>query len=189
MSVTVRAMIIAVILFLFAALLYSFSSSTGRISEDELSMRFPTFEAEKFRGEIYDQQGQIQYSMFSQEMRYFKPRNLLNAEGLIGFFYDHDDAQTPFRGWQIMADHGDMVLNQHAQLTGNIHVVPNFASAEIKEISTTNVFYDLQKNTISSPSEITIVGERFINRGSDYIVNLDQKLIEIKDKPHAVYYP
>lgn len=191
MGVTLRSMIIASILIIGAALLYSLSSRTGRLSEEELSSRFPSFEATNFRGELYNEQGQISHSMFAKDLKFYKVRDLIEAEHVVGFWYEHErgDASEPFRGWQISADSGKMILNQSADLYGNVRVIPNFVSTEISEISTPDVHYDLQQNIISSPSEIVIVGNSFVNQGSDYEVDLTHKTFVIKDQPHAVYYP
>ena len=191
MGVTLRSMIIASLLIIGAALLYSLSGTTGRLSEDEISSRFPTFTATNFRGELYNDQGQISYSLFAKDLSFYKVRNEINATGLVGFWYEHErgDVSEPFRGWQIMADQGTMILDKSADLVGNIRMVPNYVSAEIKEITTPQVHYDLTTNIISSPAEITLYGENFMNQGSNYEVDLNQKTFVIKDKPHAVYYP
>ncbi len=191
MGVTLRSMIIASVLIIGAALLYSLSGTTGRLSDDEISSRFPTFTATNFRGELYNDQGQISYSLFAKDLSFYKVRNEINATGLVGFWYEHErgDVSEPFRGWQIMADKGTMILDKSADLIGNIRMVPNYVSAEIKEITTPQVHYDLTSNIISSPAEITLYGENFMNQGSNYEVDLNQKTFVIKDKPHAVYYP
>lgn len=191
MGVTLRSMIIASVLIIGAALLYSLSGTTGRLSDDEISSRFPTFTATNFRGELYNDQGQISYSLFAEDLSFYKVRNEINATVLVGFWYEHErgDVSEPFRGWQIMADKGTMILDKSADLIGNIRMVPNYVSAEIKEITTPQVHYDLTSNIISSPAEITLYGENFMNQGSNYEVDLNQKTFVIKDKPHAVYYP
>ena len=90
MGVTLRSMIIASVLIIGAALLYSLSGTTGRLSDDEISSRFPTFTATNFRGELYNDQGQISYSLFAEDLSFYKVRNEINATGLVGFWYEHE---------------------------------------------------------------------------------------------------
>ncbi len=189
MSVTVRSMIIAAILIIAAGLLYRFSGVTGRLSDDEISSRFPTFEATQFTGEMYDETGQITHSMFSREVTYYKSRDLVDVTGVVGLFYDHEDVDQPFRGWQMSADKGELIINKHATLQGNIKVVPNFLGSMIKEITTPYVYYDIENNLVSSPQEIVLKGDNFINQGSNYVIDIKAKTFVIKDNPHAVYYP
>lgn len=190
MSVTVRSIIIAALLSIAAALLYRYSANTGKLSADEINERFPTFVATNFTAELYDQQGLMSYSIFARDVNFYQSRDLIQATYLAGFYYDHEDMQhQPGRGWQIIADRGEIVFDTYAQLMGNVHVQPNFAASPIEEIITPYVYFDLPSNRISSPDAITVRGHDFINQGSNYEIDLNQKTFVIKDQPHAVYYP
>lgn len=189
MSVTVRSIIIAAVLMICAALLYRYSNVTGQISSDELSSRFPTFVASKFTGETFNTNGQLDNSLFADKLQYFKSRNEVEATNLIGFYYDNKDPTMPFRGWQISASNGQVIMDKQATLSGNIKIVPNYVSAPIKEIDTESLYFDIPKRTISSTDKIVIKGDHFVNTGSNYVVDLNKKTFIIKDSPHVVYNP
>ena len=182
-------MIIAAILIVVAGILYNYSSMTGKISTDELNERYPTFVAENFVAEIYDNQGGLQYGMFSKDITYFQSKDLVQVNHITGMFYENKNHAAPFRGWQISADRGEMVINNYAYLNGHIHVLPNFADAVVKEITTDNLHLDIPKNILSSPAAIYIRGNQFENTGSNYTIDLNNKIFLIKEQPHAVYYP
>lgn len=190
MSVTVRAIIIAAMLSLAAALLYRYSATTGKLSADEINERFPSFVATNFTADFYNEQGILSYSIFAKDVSYYESRDLIQASYLTGFYYDHEDLQNqPGRGWQVIADQGEVVFDRYAQLTGNVHVQPNFATSPIEEIITPSAYFDLPANTISSPDPITIRGRNFVNQGANYEIDLNLETFVIKDQPHAVYTP
>lgn len=188
MSVTLRSIIIAALLTIVAGLMYQFSGISGHLSSDEIEVRYPTFEAENFTAEVYNEQGKITHSIFAREVAFYKKKDLIQTSGLIGFFYNQKQDNTTY-GWQITADKGELIFNKAAQLQGNIVVSPNYATAEIKEITTPDLYFNMQTNEISSPSKITIKGAQFVNEGSNYLVDLNNKTFVIKDKPHATYFP
>ena len=190
MSVTVRSIIIAALLSIAAALLYRYSSSTGKLSADEINERFPSFVATNFTAELYNEQGLLNYSIFAKDVSFFQSRDLIQANYLAGFYYDHEDlVNQPGRGWQIIADQGEIVFDTYAKLTGNVHVQPNFATSPIEEVVTPYVYFDLPQNIISSPETITVRGRNFVNSGANYEIDLNQDTFVIKDQPHVVYYP
>ena len=188
MSVTLRSIIIAALLTICAGLMYRFSGLTGQISSDDIKVRYPTFEAQNFTAKLYNQDGAITHSIFAKEVAFYKTKDLVLTRGLAGFFYDHNQKALSY-GWQISADSGEITFNKEANLKGNIKVSPNYATAEIKEITTPEVYFNMQTNEISSYAKITIKGAQFVNEGSNYAVDLNKKTFVIKDKPHAVYYP
>lgn len=189
MGVTLRSIIIAALLMICAAILYHYSSFTGQISNEELTQRFPNFEASGFTGEIYNQKGQLDYSMYTEKITYYKRRDTLYVTNLTGIFYDHSDPEFPERGWQLTAGRGELELGRQARLEDQIRVVPNYAESEIREISTPSVYFDLKSNIISSAETITLRGDKFINTGSNYEIDLTRKTFVIKDNPHVVYQP
>lgn len=180
-------MIIAAVLMICAAILYRYSNVTGQLSSDELSSRFPTFEATKFTGETYNEQGMLDNSMFASKLVYYKSKNEVSVKDIVGFYYDNKDPAMPFRGWQITAANGDIVMDKYATLHGNIKLVPNYATAPLKEISTNSLYLDIPKRIISSPDKIVMKGDHFVNSGSNYVVDLNKKTFVIKDSPHVVY--
>lgn len=188
MSVTLRSIIIAALLTIVAGLMYQFSGLSGQLSSDEIEIRYPTFEAENFTAELYNEQGEITHSIFSKEVAFYKKKDLITTSGLVGFFYNQKGDNNS-QGWQISADKGVLIFNKEARLQGNIKVSPNYATAEIKEITTPDLFFNMETNKISSPSKITIKGANFINEGSNYVVDLNNKTFVIKDNPHATYFP
>lgn len=188
MGVTLRSIIIAALLTICAGLMYRISGLTGQISTDDIKVRYPTFEAQNFTAKLYNQEGAITHSIFAQEVAFYQNKDLVLTRGLSGFFYDHKQ-QEATQGWQITADSGEIIFNQVANLKGNIKVKPNYATAAIKEITTPEVYFNMQTNEISSRAKITIKGAQFVNEGSNYSVDLTKKTFVIKDKPHAVYYP
>ncbi|HIV55689.1 MAG TPA: LPS export ABC transporter periplasmic protein LptC [Candidatus Anaerobiospirillum stercoravium] len=190
MSVTVRSIIIAALLSIAAALLYRYSANTGKLSADEINERFPSFTATNFTAELYNEKGLLNYSIFARDVSFYESRDLITADYLAGFYYDHEDlVNQPGRGWQIIADQGEVVFDRYAKLTGNVHVQPNFPTSPIEEIITPYVHFDLTANIISSPETITIRGRNFENQGANYEIDLNQNTFVIKDHPHVVYHP
>lgn len=188
MSVTLRSIIIAALLSIVAGLMYRYSALTGQLSNAEIQVRYPTFEARNFTAEVYTDKGTITHSIFAHSVSFYKNRDLVRTTGLIGFFYNNEKNNVS-QGWQLRSDQGEVIFNKEASLNGNIRITPNFPTATIKEITTPYVYFDMEKNVISSTSKITIKGQNFVNEGSDYSVDLNRKTFVIKDRPHAVYYP
>lgn len=188
MSVTLRSFIIAAVLIIIAGLMYHFSSMTGQLSDEEIMIRYPTFEAKNFNAEIYDKQGRLTHSLTADDVSYFQHKDYIQVNNITGMFYNQWQGK-PVEGWQVTADSGYMVFNLYAKLQGDIKVTPHDKEAWVKEIATPSVFFNIVKNTISSEDEITIKGDKFINKGSDYIVDLNNKTFVIKENPHAAYYP
>lgn len=193
MGVTLRSMIIAALLIIGAALLYSLSSIKGRLSEDELSSRFPTFEATNIEGKLYNNQGKLSHSVFSTQLSYYKSKDQLDMQNIFGMVYDtstkKENSNNEEQNWQITADQAKVVIHKSADLYGNVVFVPTNASSALKKVTTPKLHYDLQTNIINSPSDIKIEGDSFTNQGSNYEVDLNQKTFVIKDQPHATYYP
>lgn len=96
---------------------------------------------------------------------------------------------SPFNYWTILADSGQIVHNQLAVLDGQVTVFPSSQEELIQKITTPYMKFDMKSNTISSEKEITIQGQRFIDYGRNYELDLNAKTFVIKEKPHAVYFP
>lgn len=193
MGVTLRSMIIAALLIIGAALLNSLSSVKGRLSEDELSSRFPTFEATNIEGRLYNLQGKLSHSVFTKHLSYYKSKDQLDMKDIFGMVYDtsaqEEGSDKEEQNWQVTADQAIVVIHKSADLSGNVVFMPTNASSALKKVTTPELHYDLQANIIKSPSEIKMEGDAFINQGSNYEVDLNQKTFVLKDQPHATYYP
>lgn len=190
MGVTLRSIIIAAMLTVVAALLYHFSSLTGRLSNEEISNRYPTFVSKNFKAELYDTEGNITHSMFTDEVKYHENKKLIEVTGIDGIFYEKRDDAKSNEGWNLKAKEGVIVYNDYADLKGGVSITPLTPSAsEVQEVATAAVHFDINSKIISSPEEISIRGTRFTNTGSDYVIDLNKKTIVIKDNPHAVYNP
>ena len=185
MSTTIKSIIISFVLAIVAAVLYRFATNLNTVDENKLE-DLPAFESYNFKGKSYDTNGFIKYSFISDKITYYKKDNIVDVTKPVIFYYEYTD-KDKYRTYQMQADVGSIKFNNFATLEGNIKVFPNFKDSFLSLISTDSLLYDLNQGIISSKDYIEIIGPNFKNTGSNFKIDLNNKVFKIFEAPHATY--
>lgn len=150
--------------------------------------KLPTFTAENFNGQIYDELGLIKHDMQAKNVEYYskKKQLKLNTPIIKSYSYTQNN-QT--ESWYLSGDTGEVIINQQAIVTGNVKLYPGFNHPNLKIINANNLIYNFTDDTVTSKDKVTITGHNFINSGTNFVADLRNNTMSYKGAPHVIYYP
>lgn len=194
MGVTFRSFILSFILIVAAAILYQLSGHVDQTADDSVLQQYPSFIAEDFKGDNFDRDGRLIHHIEAKDVTFFKNRSLLLMSEPSGIYYNyekradgvHDEFDRNPEAWHLSADQGQMVLDDEAELTGNVLLKPLFDSRELTDARTPYLHFDLKQNVISTDESVHISGPNFVNYGTGLRADLNEKKVYLHD-PHAHY--
>lgn len=187
MGVTIRSFVLSFLLIIAAFLLYRFSTNLSKPQDDNLLDEYPTFTATKFDAHSYDENGLLTYSFKSDDVTYYKQKDLLEFSNPLGVYYDRkNDALEP---WQITAKTGSIIINKEVTLNDDVVIVPLFPKSFVNKVTTDNLYFDMVKNLVTAPGPVSITGTNFTNTGSNLQADLNTQQCTLSGDPHAQYIP
>ena len=188
MSVTLRSFILSLLLIIAAAIFYRWSAMQQTVPREEILERYPSFTAVGFSGDNFDADGRLIHHVEAQSVVYYKNRGLLNMVKPHGIYYNYGSKKDYRQAepWQLSANQGRVVLNQEAELKGEVKLKALFANSPISNADTSYLHFDMQKNLITTPEKVRISGPNFVNYGHGLRADMNDKKVYLND-PHARY--
>lgn len=189
MNVTTRATWIAMALVVISGVVYYASLTSTDLKNKEILKQIPSFSADDFSGEYFNSNGDLGYAIYSDQINYFSSQEKLSLTNIRLLYNDFDPKSKTFGSWELVAKSGEFVPEQYAKLYGHVEAKSKFPDAFISKVVTPELYFDLNTKTFSSKESVMIEGPDFVNRGSNYEVDLDNKRFVIKENSHAIYRP
>ena len=188
MGVTLRSFILSVALIVIAAIVYQLSNKRQLMDEAEIMERYPTFTATNFSGDNFDKTGKLIHHLEAQTVIFYQNRDLLLLSKPDGIYYNYGSKKDYRQAepWQLSANQGRVVLNQEAELKGEVKLKALFANSPISNADTSYLHFDMQKNLITTPEKVRISGPNFVNYGHGLRADMNDKKVYLND-PHARY--
>ena len=162
MSVTKKSIVMALILALIACILWYFSIVLMK-KEVVVNKNYPTFVALDTESTIYDINGNVSRTLVATKTTYFNDKNYYIFENPLITAYDYKK---------------DQVL-----------IYPGFTGSQLKKAVADYLYYDINKNLVTSKSTVTIYGQGIKTTGTDFSLDLNKNVMSYKGQPNATYYP
>ncbi len=183
---TLRSIIVSIILILVAVSLYTYSNFNKVDESKSIIKQYPSFIANNFTTKVFDKDGFLKNKSSTQEVEYYSNKDLILATNSQIYMYDKDSTQ---KAYSLHADKTSFIVGKSGLLQGNVIIKPLSNDTTFSSITSDDVHINLIENKVYSDKELVIKGTSFENKGQGFVVNLDNKTIEIKGKPHATYQP
>ncbi len=187
MTVTLKSFIIAFFLLIFSIAIYRYAEMQKQPSVNDIS-KLPTFTAENFNGQIYDELGLIKHDMQAKNVEYYSKKKLLKLDTPLVTSYNYNQ-NNQAESWYLSGDKGEIIFDQQAIVTGNVKLYPGFNHPNLKIINANKLIYNFADDTVTSKDKVTITGHNFVNSGTNFVADLRNNTMSYKGAPHVIYYP
>ena len=71
----------------------------------------------------------------------------------------------------------------------DVLLYPGFTGSQLKKAVADYLYYDINKNLVTSKSTVTIYGQGIKTTGTDFSLDLNKNVMSYKGQPNATYYP
>ena len=187
MTVTLKSFIIAFVLVILSVAIYRYAQLHQQEPTSDLST-LPTFSAEGFEGQSYDQDGLIVHKLKASHIDYYSKVQRLELENPVLKSYDHlKNGQT--ETWFLSGNYGQVFINDKAIIEGEVRLYPGFFHPNLKEITANKLNYNFKNDVVTSQDRVTITGHDFVNSGTNFSADLQNNTMKYKGEPHVIYYP
>ena len=186
MSVTKKSIVMALILALIACILWYFSIVLMK-KEVVVNKNYPTFVALDTESTIYDINGNVSRTLVATKTTYFNDKNYYIFENPLITAYDYKKDQVNI--WHLKGKYGDLKNNEIAFVKDDVLIYPGFTGSQLKKAVADYLYYDINKNLVTSKSTVTIYGQGIKTTGTDCSLDLNKNVMSYKGQPNATYYP
>ena len=186
MSVTKKSIVMALILALIACILWYFSIVLMK-KEVVVNKNYPTFVALDTESTIYDINGNVSRTLVATKTTYFNDKNYYIFENPLITAYDYKKDQVNI--WHLKGKYGDLKNNEIAFVKDDVLIYPGFTGSQLKKAVADYLYYDINKNLVTSKSTVTIYGQGIKTKGTDFSLDLNKNVMSYKGQPNATYYP
>ncbi len=186
MSVTKKSIVMALILALIACILWYFSIVLMK-KEVVVNKNYPTFVALDTESTIYDINGNVSRTLVATKTTYFNDKNYYIFENPLITAYDYKKDQVNI--WHLKGKYGDLKNNEIAFVKDDVLIYPGFTGSQLKKAVADYLYYDINKNLVTSKSTVTIYGQGIKTTGTDFSLDLNKNVMSYKGQPNATYYP
>ena len=186
MSVTKKSIVMALILALIACILWYFSIVLMK-KEVVVNKNYPTFVALDTESTIYDINGTVSRTLVATKTTYFNDKNYYIFENPLITAYDYKKDQVNI--WHLKGKYGDLKNNEIAFVKDDVLIYPGFTGSQLKKAVADYLYYDINKNLVTSKSTVTIYGQGIKTTGTDFSLDLNKNVMSYKGQPNATYYP
>ena len=186
MSVTKKSIVMALILALIACILWYFSIVLMK-KEVVVNKNYPTFVALDTESTIYDINGNVSRTLVATKTTYFNDKNYYIFENPLITAYDYKKDQVNI--WHLKGKYGDLKNNEIAFVKDDVLIYPGFTGSQHKKAVADYLYYDINKNLVTSKSTVTIYGQGIKTTGTDFSLDLNKNVMSYKGQPNATYYP
>ena len=186
MSVTKKSIVMALILALIACILWYFSIVLMK-KEVVVNKKYPTFVALDTESTIYDINGNVSRTLVATKTTYFNDKNYYIFENPLITAYDYKKDQVNI--WHLKGKYGDLKNNEIAFVKDDVLIYPGFTGSQLKKAVADYLYYDINKNLVTSKSTVTIYGQGIKTTGTDFSLDLNKNVMSYKGQPNATYYP
>ena len=91
--------------------------------------------------------------------------------------------------WHLKGKYGDLKNNEIAFVKDDVLIYPGFTGSQLKKAVADYLYYDINKNLVTSKSTVTIYGQGIKTTGTDFSLDLNKNVMSYKGQPNATYYP
>ena len=186
MNVTKKSIVMALILALIACILWYFSIVLMK-KEVVVNKNYPTFVALDTESTIYDINGNVSRTLVATKTTYFNDKNYYIFENPLITAYDYKKDQVNI--WHLKGKYGDLKNNEIAFVKDDVLIYPGFTGSQLKKAVADYLYYDINKNLVTSKSTVTIYGQGIKTTGTDFSLDLNKNVMSYKGQPNATYYP
>ena len=186
MSVTKRAIILALLFLILAVGIYVYSTMVGKKEVSDVS-QLPTFIATDTEGAVYDKNGRVIRTLVSTKTTYFDNKTLYLFENPLISSYSYKNNKIEL--WHMKGKKGHMITDKSAFISDNVLIYPGFEDSAIKRATADYLNYDFGLNMVTSEDLVNIYGNDFFTTGTKFSFDLNSNVLKYKGKPNATYYP
>ena len=117
----------------------------------------------------------------------FNDKNYYIFENPLITAYDYKKDQVNI--WHLKGKYGDLKNNEIAFVKDDVLIYPGFTGSQLKKAVADYLYYDINKNLVTSKSTVTIYGQGIKTTGTDFSLDLNKNVMSYKGQPNATYYP
>lgn len=144
----------------------------------------PTFTANKLKYLNFGDDGLLRNEVTADYTEYY---NQLEQTELFNPVIIAHDEQGKAQ-WRISAEQGVLNLNDNAILQDKVRIQALTPNDTLEWLETPYLEMDLMRNEVRNHHAVTMEGPRFHLEGMGLRGQLDQRIYEILDKSHGIYF-
>ncbi len=177
---------LALFILLLSALIYGIIEwRSASIKQDTLivDQKRPDFIAEKLHTKIYNNLGQLSYTIQAERMEHY-------ADLAVSYFELPNYTLYPKKegkAWKLSAKEATLFKDNSVELKTQVQIRATEIDSLIKEIHCKAIALDLKTNIISSEQRVVVVGKDFTMYGSGLIFNLNTKQMTLTKHERTIY--
>lgn len=174
---------------LFAAasgLLYLYSGLLSPKSQQALPDK-GTYTSHGFLGKLYSQDGKLYRSLKADLAVFHEKDKLYSFQNPIVRSY-RTSSSGKQEIWTVSSKEGQARDGDFVDMKGNVIGVPEHDGSSVRKFTTATLHYDLKTGFITSPDPTTIYGDGWVDSGTGFSYDSNNKIMRFSDNVHSTYY-
>jgi Uncharacterized protein conserved in bacteria len=180
-----RQNIVILLLFVTSLAIWRWFDNQGTDNNDARNTIFqPTYTTRDLVTRHYDDKGQLKEELRARYAEHYAPLEMTELDLPEIRLNDAEGKAT----WQINARHGTLNQGDTALLRDNVNLISLDPASVIQRVMTEYLEMDLASKQVRTNLKVEMEGAEFHNQGMGFKGMLDQKIYQLLDKSHAVYF-
>ncbi len=180
-----RQNIVILLLFVTSLAIWRWYDSGSNDTSDARNTVFqPNYTTRDLTTRHYDAQGQLKEELRSRYAEHYAQLEMTELEHPSIRLNDAQGKPT----WQIEAKHGTLNQGDTALLRDQVNLVSLDPASVVQRVKTEYLEMDLTNKQVRTNLQVEMEGADFHNQGVGFKGMLDQKIYQLLDKSHAVYF-
>lgn len=180
-----RQNIVILLLFVTSMATWRWFDNLNNDSSEARSPIFqPTYTTRDLITRHYDDRGQLKEELRSRYAEHYAQLEMTELEQPTIRLNDAEGKPT----WQIEAKHGTLNQGDNALLRDQVNLVSLDPASMVQRVKTEYLEMDLTNKQVRTNLQVEMEGADFHNQGVGFKGMLDQKIYQLLDKSHAVYF-
>lgn len=188
--------------FIYTLLVIVIALSTYQLVKDDdiaeivapLSVEGPNFKSHNLVNTSYNDQGQREYTLYSDSMEYFSEENQGTIDDKTGKTYFENPMMNIYAKvdsniieWKVTAKKGVIDKDKNLILTGDVLLDNQLPDASFDTLATQEMTINLNTKDFYSNVEVKMKGPLFTNTGQSIKGNFEQNIATLSNKVQGYY--
>lgn len=180
-----RQNIVILLLFVASLAIWRWFDSSVADGNDLHRMNIqPNYTAQDLVTRHYDASGQLKEELRARHAEHYERLEMTELDAPDIRINDEQGKAA----WHIVARHGTLNQDDNAWLRDKVQIISQDPTSVVQRVTTEYLEMDLPQKLLRTNLKVEMEGNGFHNQGVGFTGQLEQKVYQLLDKSHAIYF-